>query len=108
MRIIRKGIFLLLLAGILWLASYVCSSISTGANNLDLGRVFAKEIGIKGVRLHTQKHFAKAVEIINSHVLDGDLSRLITDIYPLDEIRHAFDEAGKGDGCFKILIQVSG
>lgn len=38
MRIIRKGIFLLLLAGILWLASYVCSSISTGANNLDLGR----------------------------------------------------------------------
>ena len=86
----------------------VLVAMNSHKNNLDLGRVFAKEIGIKGVRLHTQKHFAKAVEIINSHVLDGDLSRLITDIYPLDEIRHAFDEAGKGDSCFKILIQVSG
>lgn len=73
---------------------------------IDFGKVYEKEIDLLSVNMHQVGDFSKAVDIINSGVLNEEFRKLITSIWPLDQtieaLNASIDKAGKD---IKILIK---
>jgi 2-desacetyl-2-hydroxyethyl bacteriochlorophyllide A dehydrogenase len=73
---------------------------------VDTGKVFAKELTLTGVRMHSQYNFLGAVDIVKSGTLNKELKTLITKTFSLDDVLTAFSEAQNGKDNFKILVRV--
>lgn len=73
---------------------------------VDFGKVYDKEIDLLSVNMHEVGDFARAVDIINSGCLDGELRKLVTSVWPLEKAIEAMaastDKAGKD---IKVLIR---
>jgi 2-desacetyl-2-hydroxyethyl bacteriochlorophyllide A dehydrogenase len=71
---------------------------------INLQRLFWRELSILGARVYQRADFETAVELVASGVIPADL--LITRIVPLEETSAAFDDLEAGR-AMKILVAVS-
>ena len=71
---------------------------------IDLQRLFWRELSILGARVYQRVDFEKAVELLADGVIPADL--LITRIVPLGETQEAFADLEAGR-AMKILVAVS-
>ncbi len=73
---------------------------------VDLSAVFAKELVLEGVRIHSQYNFIGAVELLKEGSLNHEFSKLVTNVFPFDQVEEAFAFAqGKSD-FLKVLVQM--
>ena len=71
---------------------------------IDLQRVFVRELTIVGARVYEREDFVTAVDLLSSDAIPAD--SLITDIIPLPDTQRAFAELEAGR-AMKILIAVA-
>lgn len=81
----------------------VVVAIHPTPREINLQRVFWRELRILGARVYQRTDFEKAVELLASGAVDA--GRLITRIVPLAEIQSAFADLEKGR-AMKILVDV--
>ena len=70
---------------------------------VNLQRLFWRELTILGARVYQRVDFEKAVELLDRHIIPADL--LITKIVPLSETQNAFADL-EGGLAMKILVDV--
>lgn len=68
--------------------------------------VFFRQLNIVGVRIHSQLNFGAAIEIIESGVINDDLRKFITRVYPLDQVKEAMEYSYNDQEHFKVLLQM--
>lgn len=73
---------------------------------VDLSAVFAKELTIKGVRIHAQYSFIGAVELLKSGALNEEFQTMISRVFPLEQAEEAFAFAQVPGDYFKVLIEM--
>lgn len=81
----------------------VVVAIHPTPREIDLQRVFWRELRILGARVYQRTDFERAVELIADGTIPSEL--LITAIVPLSETRAAFDELEAGR-AMKVLVDV--
>lgn len=69
---------------------------------VDIYRIFARELRLLGARVYQREDFAEAIEIVASGAIPGH--ELITNVMPLDQLRHGLDQMATGGDVMKILI----
>jgi 2-desacetyl-2-hydroxyethyl bacteriochlorophyllide A dehydrogenase len=84
----------------------VVIAMTKGEVSVDTGKIFAKELHLRGVRLHSQYNFVGAIRLVESGIINDGLKKLVTKIYPLSEISAAFDYAKNAKESFKVLVKV--
>ncbi len=72
---------------------------------VDLFRVFWRELRIIGARVYEREDFEMAAKLAASGELP--LDALITEVYPLDNLKQALDQLGHGGSVMKILLHCS-
>jgi len=82
----------------------VVVAIHSVPREINLQRLFWRELSILGARVYQRVDFEKAVELLADGVIPADL--LITRIVPLDETQEAFADLEAGR-AMKILVAVS-
>jgi threonine dehydrogenase-like Zn-dependent dehydrogenase len=70
---------------------------------IDLQRVFWRELRILGTRVYQRADFAEAIKLLNNGVIPADL--MITSVLPLDRTQQALDSLQTG-GAMKVLVDV--
>ncbi|MCC8166665.1 MAG: alcohol dehydrogenase catalytic domain-containing protein [Planctomycetes bacterium] len=73
---------------------------------VDLSAVFAKELIVEGVRIHAQYNFIGAVELLKEGSLNAEFAKLVTNVFPFDQIGEAFTFAQSGGDSMKILVRL--
>ena len=73
---------------------------------VDTGKLFAKELRVQGVRIHSQYAFSCAVNLVSSGMLDEALDLLISKVFPFDAVADAFDYAETHKDAFKVLVRI--
>ena len=73
---------------------------------VDTGKLFAKELRVQGVRIHSHYAFSCAVHLVSSGMLDEALDLLISKVFPFDAVADAFDYAETHKDAFKVLVQI--
>lgn len=73
---------------------------------VDTGKIFAKELTLKGVRIHNFYNFKGALELLQVKQVADDVRKLISKVFPLSEIREAFEYAEHGADSFKMLVKI--
>ncbi|MRX44736.1 zinc-dependent alcohol dehydrogenase [Agromyces kandeliae] len=81
----------------------VVVAIHPRPREIDLQRVFWRELRILGARVYQRTDFEKAVELVADGTIPSDL--LITKVVPLAETRAAFDDL-EGGRAMKVLVDV--
>lgn len=81
-------------------------AITRGAYPVDTGKIFAKELRIQGVRIHSLYSFSVATNMAVDGCIPG-LDKLVSKVYTLDEIEEAFEVAEKNKDMFKVLVKIS-
>jgi 2-desacetyl-2-hydroxyethyl bacteriochlorophyllide A dehydrogenase len=72
---------------------------------IDVQRVFWRELSILGARVYEREDFTEAIRLLASGVIPAD--RLITDVVLLEEAQAAFARLESGQ-AMKVLVDVSG
>ena len=85
----------------------VAIAMTKGPVPVDTGKIFAKELTIVGVRVHSHYNFIGAVNMVKSGLYNDVLMGLVSRIYPLDQTARAFEDAEKNKECFKVLIEIN-
>ena len=70
-----------------------------------LGKISFKEISLVGSRLYSHEHFKAGVEKMVSLTSKYDLSKIVTDIMPLDKAIEAVEMMKSGRNLGKIIIK---
>ncbi|MFB7251201.1 zinc-binding dehydrogenase [Microbacterium sp. NPDC056234] len=83
----------------------VIVAIHPEPREVNLQRVFWRELRLLGARVYQRADFEKAVELLTDGAIPAET--LITQIVPLSETREAFD-ALEGGRAMKILVDVAG
>jgi len=83
----------------------VVVAIHPTPREINLQRVFWRELTIMGARVYQRTDFEKAIELIDSGVIPAEL--LITRIVPLSQTSEAFADLAAGK-AMKILVDVAG
>lgn len=83
----------------------VIVAIHPTPREVDLQRVFWRELTIVGARVYERTDFERAVELLHEGVIPAD--RLITRIVPLSETGGAFEDLAAGR-ALKVLVDVAG
>lgn len=83
----------------------VVVAIHPTPREIDLQRVFWRELRLLGARVYQRTDFERAVTLIADGVIPSDA--LITAVVPLDETAHAIEELASGRGL-KVLVAVDG
>jgi (R,R)-butanediol dehydrogenase/meso-butanediol dehydrogenase/diacetyl reductase len=83
----------------------VVVAIHPKPREIDLQRVFWRELKILGARVYQRSDFERAVALIADGVIPTEA--LVTSVIPLDATAQAIDELGSGQ-AMKILVGVSG
>jgi threonine dehydrogenase-like Zn-dependent dehydrogenase len=73
---------------------------------IDSGLILAKELQLKGVRIHAQINFLTAVKIMESGVLKDQLAPFIDTEFDLDQLNEAMKFSLEDQKHFKILIKI--
>lgn len=73
---------------------------------VDLMTIFSKQLKLQGVRIHSQEAFCVAVDILVDGRLNDQLSKLITRIYNLNDIKKVYNYIESDKEHFKILLEV--
>ncbi|WP_353813599.1 zinc-dependent alcohol dehydrogenase [Agromyces sp. SYSU T00266] len=81
----------------------VVVAIHPQPREIDLQRVFWRELRILGARVYQRTDFETAVELVADGTIPSDL--LITKVVPLAETRAAFDDL-EGGRAMKVLVDV--
>ena len=81
----------------------VVVAIHPTPREIDLQRVFWRELRILGARVYERADFDTAVELLSAGDIPSDL--LITKTVPLSQTREAFDDLESGR-ALKILVEV--
>lgn len=68
--------------------------------------IFSKELDVKGVRIHNMNNFKGAIEMLQIPEIARDIRKLISRVYPLEEINEAFEYAEHGKDSFKVLVKI--
>lgn len=84
----------------------VVIAIAPKAYPVSTSKIFAKELTLRGVRIHSQYNFMGAIDLLGSGMINDSLRKLISKVYSLDDIVAAFDCAQNGKDCFKVLVKV--
>ncbi|RGY99934.1 zinc-binding dehydrogenase [Clostridium sp. AM58-1XD] len=74
---------------------------------IDTGKIFAKELRLQGVRIHSMYNFEGAVHMMGMDSVAADVRKLISRVYQLDEAEEAFDYAEHGKESMKVVVHVS-
>ncbi len=74
---------------------------------IDTGKVFSKELTIRGARIHNFYNFKGALELLQIPSVANDVRKLISKVYPFSEIVAAFDYAEHGEEGFKVLVKIN-
>lgn len=74
---------------------------------VDTGKIFAKELTVKGVRIHNFYNFIGAINLLEVPAVAADVRKLISKVFPLEEVNAAFDYAEHGKDCFKVVVKVN-
>lgn len=72
--------------------------------SLDINKIIYSECDLRGVRHHTMSDMQTAAKLINSGVLDDQLGKLVSAIYPLDQSMEAFERAKSDKTMLRVLI----
>jgi (R,R)-butanediol dehydrogenase / meso-butanediol dehydrogenase / diacetyl reductase len=80
----------------------VVVGIHAEARQMDLHRVFWRELSIVGARVYRRDDFEAAVGLLDSGVIPADL--LISAVEPLGTADRAFARLAAGDGVMKVLV----
>lgn len=72
--------------------------------NTDINTLIYNEASLLSVRHHTMTSMEKAVKIINSGLLNEQLAKMVSAVYPLAESQVAFDKAAQDKTMLKVLI----
>ncbi|MFT4280627.1 zinc-dependent alcohol dehydrogenase [Microbacterium sp.] len=83
----------------------VVVAIHPTPREVDLQRVFWRELTILGARVYEREDFVRAVELLDEHVIPADA--VITAVSPLSETAEAFRTLESGR-ALKVLIDVAG
>lgn len=73
---------------------------------VSLQQVFAKELRIQGVRIHSQYNFIGAVKLLENEELEDSFRTLISKVFPIEEVSEAFQYAQTPGEFFKILVKM--
>lgn len=74
--------------------------------DLDINKIIYRECDIRGVRHHTMFDMQRAVRIIDSGVLNDQLKKLVSAVYPLEEGAAAFRRAGTDRSVLRVLLDL--
>ncbi len=83
----------------------VVVGIHSVPHEVDLFRVFWRELHLLGARVYEPEDFEEAIALAAEGVLP--LDRLITSVLPLERLEEAFSQLQSGRGAIKILIDVN-
>ena len=83
----------------------VVVAIHAARREIDLQRVFWRELSILGARVYRRSDFERALVLLRDGVVPVDT--LITSVIPLDSTARAVDELGAGS-AMKVLVDVGG
>jgi 2-desacetyl-2-hydroxyethyl bacteriochlorophyllide A dehydrogenase len=83
----------------------VVVAIHSAARELDLQRVFWRELRLLGARVYQRSDFERAVELLSRGVIPAEA--LISGVVPLEETASAIDDLSAGR-AMKILVDVAG
>jgi 2-desacetyl-2-hydroxyethyl bacteriochlorophyllide A dehydrogenase len=72
---------------------------------IDTGAFLAKELKAVGVRIHNNYGYKEAVKLVNSGVLNEDLKKLVTNVFPLERIEDAITFSIEDKEHFKVLLK---
>ncbi|MDD2477352.1 MAG: alcohol dehydrogenase catalytic domain-containing protein [Dysgonamonadaceae bacterium] len=86
-------------------ATIVIVGVPVDKYPVDTGAFLAKELKAVGVRIHNRYAYKEAVEMINSGVINEDLKKLVTNIFPLDKIEEAISFSIEDKEHFKVLLK---
>ncbi len=75
--------------------------------SLDIDRIIYGETELRGVRHHTMSGMQTAAKIINSGVLNSQLEKLVSAVYPLEKSMDAFLRARDDKTALRVLIDFS-
>ena len=73
---------------------------------INLSAVFAKELTVKGVRLHAQQSFEGAIALLQSGKLNDKLNCIIDKEFILDDFVEAMNYQVEDANHFKVLIKI--
>lgn len=73
---------------------------------VDLSAVFAKELTLKGVRIHSQYNFIGAVELLKDGAINEEFQSMISKVFSLDDVEEAFAFAQVPGDYFKVLVEM--
>lgn len=73
---------------------------------VDLSAVFAKELQLRGVRIHSQYSFVGAVELLRQGALNEAFIQMVTHTYPMAQVEAAFAHAQSPGDYLKILVEM--
>ncbi len=74
---------------------------------IETNKIFAKELRIQGVRIHNMYNFASAVDMLQVPAVAADIRKIITGVYPLEQVVEAFDCAEHGEDSLKVLVKIA-
>jgi len=72
---------------------------------VDLHKFFWRELQMIGARVYEPEDFRKAIDLAASGRIP--LDRLITDVYPLEQLNLALEHVGNGGSAMKVLVECS-
>ncbi len=73
---------------------------------VDLSTMFARELRMQGVRIHAQYNFIGAIELLKNGAVNDQFSKLISKVFPFEQVEDAFAFAQVPGDYFKILVQM--
>ncbi|NLI55357.1 MAG: alcohol dehydrogenase catalytic domain-containing protein [Clostridiales bacterium] len=74
---------------------------------VDTGKIFSKELTLKGARIHNFYSFKGALELLQMKSVADDVRKLISKVYRFSDIVEAFDYAEHGEDGFKVLVRIN-
>ena len=71
---------------------------------LDINKIIFGECDLLGVRHHTMHDMQTAVKIINSGVMNEQLTELISAVYPMEQVAAALEQARTDKTALRVLM----
>lgn len=72
--------------------------------DLDINKMIYSECSLYGVRHHTMNDMQTAVKLINSGILNDQLEKLVSVIYPMEQSAEALERARSDKSVLRVLI----
>lgn len=73
---------------------------------IDLSMVFARELTIRGVRIHSQYSFIGALELLKSGAINSEFESMISKVFDFEDLEEAFAYAQVPGDYFKVLVRM--